>query len=112
MQYAFSLFSNKFRNFDFFSNGLIYSTLAFLRLYISVITPWSAIFSDNEIWIPNILFVHQGILKIIKMANKRKPVTMEEMNRNWDDWWNSLTDSQKQKLVEEQEAMEKEKLDG
>ena len=35
------------------------------------------------------------------MANKRKPVTMEEMNRNWDDWWNSLTDSQKQKLVEE-----------
>ena len=37
---------------------------------------------------------------------------MEEMNRNWDAWWNSLTDSQKQKLVEEQEAMEKDKLDG
>ena len=36
------------------------------------------------------------------MANKSKPVTMEEVNRNWDDWWNSLTDSQKQKLVEEQ----------
>ena len=36
------------------------------------------------------------------MANKNKPVTMEEVNRNWDDWWNSLTDSQKQKLVEEQ----------
>jgi hypothetical protein len=34
------------------------------------------------------------------------------MNRNWDNWWNSLTDSQKQKLVEEQEAMEKENLDG
>ena len=45
------------------------------------------------------------------MANKRKPVTMEEMNRNWDDWWNSLTDSQKQKLVEEQEAMEKQRLE-
>ena len=43
------------------------------------------------------------------MANNRKPVTMEEMNRNWDDWWNSLTDSQKQKLVEEQLAMEKER---
>ena len=42
------------------------------------------------------------------MANKNKPVTMKEVNRNWDDWWNSLTDSQKQKLVEEQLAMEKE----
>ena len=46
------------------------------------------------------------------MANKRKPVIMEEMNRNWDDWWNSLPDLQKQKLVEEQEAMEKDRLDG
>ena len=43
------------------------------------------------------------------MANKSKRVTMEEINRNWDDWWNSLTDSQKQKLVEEQLAMEKER---
>ena len=42
---------------------------------------------------------------------KNKPVTMEEVNRNWDDWWNSLTDSQKQKLVEEQEAMEKQRLE-
>ena len=41
-----------------------------------------------------------------------KPATMKEVNRNWDDWWNSLTDAQKQKLVEEQEAMEKDKLDG
>ena len=38
-----------------------------------------------------------------------KPPTMKEVNRNWDDWWNSLTDSQKQKLVEEQEAMEKQR---
>ena len=45
------------------------------------------------------------------MANKSKPVTMEEMNRNWDDWWNSLTDSQKQILVEEQLAMEKQRED-
>ena len=43
------------------------------------------------------------------MANKNKPVTMEEVNRNWDDWWNSLTDSQKQILVEEQLAMEKQR---
>ena len=43
------------------------------------------------------------------MANKNKPVTMEEVNRNWDDWWDSLTDSQKKKLVEEQLAMEKQK---
>ena len=43
------------------------------------------------------------------MANKRKPVTMEEMNRNWDNLWNSLTNTQKQKLVEEQEAMEKQR---
>ena len=43
------------------------------------------------------------------MANKSKPVTMEEVNRNWDDWWNSLTDTQKQKLVEEQLAMEKQR---
>ena len=41
------------------------------------------------------------------MANKDKHVTMEEVNKNWDDWWNSLTNLQKQKLVEEQLAMEK-----
>jgi hypothetical protein len=45
------------------------------------------------------------------MANKNKSVTMEEINRNWDDWWNSLTNPQKQKLVEEQEAMEKQRLE-
>jgi|TARA_R100001443_G_scaffold69980_1_gene78452 hypothetical protein len=43
------------------------------------------------------------------MANKSKSVTMEEINNNWDDWWNSLTDTQKQKLVEEQLAMEKQR---
>ena len=43
------------------------------------------------------------------MVSKNKPVTMEEVNKNWDDWWNSLTNKQKQKLVEEQLAMEKEK---
>ena len=47
--------------------------------------------------------------KIEMMGNKNKSVTMEEVNRNWDDWWNSLTDTQKQRLVEEQEAMEKQR---
>ena len=46
------------------------------------------------------------------MANKSKPVTMEEVNRLHDEWWNSLTNEQKQKLVEEQEAIEKRMLDG
>ena len=45
------------------------------------------------------------------MANKNKPVTMEEVNRLHDEWWNSLTDEQKQKLVDEQEAIEKSILD-
>ena len=43
------------------------------------------------------------------MANKNKPVTMEEVNRLHDEWWNSLTDKDKLKLVEEQLAMEKQK---
>ena len=38
-----------------------------------------------------------------------KPVTMEEVNRLHDEWWNSLTDEDKQKLVEEQLAMEKQR---
>ena len=46
------------------------------------------------------------------MANKSKPATMEEVNRLHDEWWNSLTDKQIQKLVEEQLAMEKSRLDG
>ena len=40
-----------------------------------------------------------------------RPATMEEVNRLHDEWWNSLTDLQKQKLVEEQEAIEKSMLD-
>jgi len=46
------------------------------------------------------------------MANKDKngkPVTMEEVNRLHDEWWNSLTDEDKLKLVEEQLAMEKQR---
>ena len=40
-----------------------------------------------------------------------KPVTMEEKQSQHDDWWNSLTDEQKQKLYEEQEAYEQDRID-
>ena len=36
---------------------------------------------------------------------------MEEMQKNHDEWWNSLTDKQKQQLFEEQEAAERERLE-
>ena len=32
-----------------------------------------------------------------------KPVTQEEKQSNHDDWWNSLTEEQKQKLYTDQE---------
>ena len=40
-----------------------------------------------------------------------KPVTMEDTIVEHDTWWNSLTDEQKQHLFEEQEAMEKERIE-
>ena len=40
-----------------------------------------------------------------KQDKNGKSITFEESNNLWDEWWNSLTDKQKQKLVEEQEAM-------
>ncbi len=40
-----------------------------------------------------------------------KPVTMEEKQSQHDDWWNSLTDEEKQKLYEEAEAAEKERIE-
>ena len=43
------------------------------------------------------------------MVKKSRPATMEEVNALNDEWWNSLTDEQKQKLVEEQLAMEKQR---
>ena len=48
----------------------------------------------------------------IKKGTKSRPASMEEVNANHDAWWNSLTNEQKQKLVDEQLAMEKNKLDG
>jgi len=35
------------------------------------------------------------------------PITQEEMTANYDGWWNSLTDKDKEKLFEEQEQAEK-----
>ena len=37
-------------------------------------------------------------------------VTQEEVQANHDAWWNSLTEEQKQKLYEEQEAYEKDRI--
>ena len=42
---------------------------------------------------------------------KSKPVTMEEKQSQHDDWWNSLTDEEKQKLYEEAERAEEERIE-
>ena len=42
---------------------------------------------------------------------KPKPVTMEETQSQHDDWWNSLTDEEKQKLYEEAERAEEERIE-
>ena len=42
---------------------------------------------------------------------KPKPVTMEEVQAQHDAWWNSLTDKEKQKLYEEAEAAEQDRID-
>ena len=38
-------------------------------------------------------------------------VTQEEVQANHDAWWNSLTEEQKQKLYEEAEAAEQDRID-
>ena len=38
------------------------------------------------------------------------PVTQEDIQSQHDVWWNSLTEEQKQKLYEEQEAYEKDRI--
>ena len=40
-----------------------------------------------------------------------RSITIEESQANHDAWWDSLTDEQKQQLFEEQEAMEKERIE-
>ena len=42
---------------------------------------------------------------------KPKPVTMEETQAQHDAWWDSLTEEQKQKLYEEVEAAEQDRID-
>ena len=42
----------------------------------------------------------------IKKGTKSKPATMEEVNALHDEWWNSLTAEEKQKIVNEQADME------
>ena len=51
------------------------------------------------------------IEELNSLRHKSKPATMEEVNKLHDEWWNSLTSEQKQKLVEEQTAMEKSRLE-
>ena len=43
--------------------------------------------------------------------NSQEPVTQDQVETNHDAWWDSLTDEQKQHLFEEQEAMEKERIE-
>ena len=40
-----------------------------------------------------------------------KPVTQEEKQSQHDDWWDSLTDEEKQKLYEEAERAEEERIE-
>ena len=48
---------------------------------------------------------------MVKNEINSRPATIEEVDKNWNDWWNSLTEEEKQKLVEEQDAMEKQRLE-
>ena len=41
----------------------------------------------------------------------QKSVTQEEVQAQHDAWWNSLTDEEKQKLYEEAEEAEKERIE-
>ena len=43
--------------------------------------------------------------------SRPKPVTMEETQAQHDAWWDSLTDEEKQKLYEEAEAAEQDRID-
>ena len=43
--------------------------------------------------------------------HSQESATQEDKETEHDAWWNSLTDEQKQHLFEEQEAMEKERIE-
>ena len=65
------------------------------------------------------LFIQQMNEQIADMSdaeyqdwlNSQEPATQEDKISEHDSWWNSLTDEQKQQLFEEQEAMEKERIE-
>ena len=40
-----------------------------------------------------------------------EPATQEDVQSNHDDWWNSLTEEQKQKLYNDQEEAEQDRID-
>lgn len=40
-----------------------------------------------------------------------EPATQEDVQSNHDDWWNSLTNEQKQKLYNDQEEAEQDRID-
>ena len=44
-------------------------------------------------------------------SQEQKSVTQEEVQAQHDAWWNSLTEEQKQKLYEEAEAAEQDRID-
>ena len=44
-------------------------------------------------------------------SQEQKSVTQEEVQAQHDAWWNSLTDKEKQKLYEEAEAAEQDRID-
>ena len=45
------------------------------------------------------------------LLHSQESATQEDKISEHDAWWNSLTDEQKQHLFEEQEAMEKERIE-
>mgnify|MGYP003661259651 CR=1 FL=1 len=54
---------------------------------------------------------YQEYLKSLSERMGYGTVTQEEVQSNHDDWWNSLTEEQKQKLYEETEAAEQDRID-
>ena len=42
------------------------------------------------------------------MANKSRPATMEEVNQLHNEWWDSLTNDQKEQLFKDRDASERE----
>ena len=54
---------------------------------------------------------YQEYLKSLGERMGYGTVTQEEVQSNHDDWWNSLTEEQKQKLYNDQEEAEQDRID-